>query len=114
MLSLKETIRKIKQETLISALRVLLFVLVLLVLGIAFIFWQQWRVQQESPGPPGEQELSNQQKKEILEGLSAPPDAPQYTNEEKEQILRGLSIPSDKPVLSDKEKKRILESLSAP
>jgi seryl-tRNA(Sec) selenium transferase len=109
MMSFKETIQKIKKETLGSALRVVGIVLFLLVLAFSFILWQQWNAKRQQ-APQGE--TIDEQKKAILESLSAPP--PQYTNEEKQQILKSLSAPSSQPALSDEEKKSILESLSAP
>ena len=114
MASFGETARKIKQETLVSVLRVLGLTLFFLVLGISFIFWQQRQAKLEPPETPTRQELTDQQKKAILDSLAAPQDAPQYTDEEKKQILRSLLAPSNDPALSDEEKKKILESLSAP
>ena len=115
MLSFGETIRKIKRETLFSMLRIVGFALVLLVLAISFILWQQWEVKKERMVEESQdQEPINQQKKEILESLSAPPGVERYTAEEKRQILENLSVSSEQTPLSEEEKKRILDSLSAP
>ena len=96
-------------------IKVVVFVLVLLVPAIFFILWQQWQARREaSPEAQQKQELTDQQKKEILEKLSAPPGARQYTPEEKRQILESLSAPSEQQPLSEEEKKAILESLSKP
>ena len=120
MPAFKETIENIKRETLFSILRVVGLVLFLLVLGMSFILWQQWNAKREAlPEAPKSQELTDGQltdgqKKAILESLSAPAGGPQYTPEEKGEILQGLSAPVNQPTMSVEEKKKILDSLSTP
>jgi len=115
MLSFEETMRKIKRETALSILRVVGFALFLLILALSFILWQQWNARREQlPEAPKSQELTDEQKKAILESLSVPPGAERYTSEEKRQILETLSAPSELQPLSEEEKKRILDSLNAP
>jgi len=119
MPAFKETIENIKRETLFSILRVVGLVLFLLVLGLAFIMWQQWQVREqvrkeEGPQAPSRQELTDQQKRAILESLSVPAGGPQYTTEEKREILQNLSAPVSQPAMSIEEKKKILDSLSSP
>jgi len=100
----------------IKKIKVVGLVLVLAVLGISFIVWQQQQVKKEKePQAPAEQELTVEQKREILEKLSVPSGSNQYTVEEKIRILESLSAPQNtERVLNEVEKKRILESLNAP
>jgi len=103
-----------------SILRVVGLVLFLLVLVLFFILWQQQQAkkEKESQAPAGQetrQELTVEQKVEILEKLSLPPEASQYTVEEKIRTLESLSaLQNTERVLDEAEKKRILESLNAP
>jgi len=103
------------RDPVLRTLRVAVFIVLAIIIG-SIVYFQQIGpvVEKEKEEPVREGELTRQQKKDILESLSAPSDAPQYTNEEKKQILEGLSAPADQPILSIEEKKAILESLSAP
>ncbi|GEM_PF-6808091 len=103
------------RDSVLRIFRVAVFVALAVIVGLIVYFQQRGLVvEKEKEEPVREGELTRQQKKDILESLSAPADAPQYTREEKMQILEGLSAPADQPILSIEEKKAILESLSAP
>jgi len=94
MLSLQETIRKIKTQTLVFILRVIGFLFILLVLAVSFILWQQWQVKKERiVEEPKNQEVIEQYKKEVSERLAAPLDAKQYTADEKRRIMDSLRRP---------------------
>jgi len=104
----------------IKKIKVVGLVLVLAVLGIFFVLWQQQQAKKEKEpqAPAGQetrQELTGEQKKEVLEKLSAPPGAKQYTVEEKIRILESLSAPQNtERVLDEAEKKRLLDALRNP
>jgi hypothetical protein len=109
-----EDLSKIKKEQLLRILRVAVFVALAIIIG-AIVYFQQRGpvVEKEKDEPVREGDLTEQQKKDFRESLSAPPSAPQYTKEERIQIMEGLA-PVDQPTLSWEEEKAILKALSAP
>jgi len=108
-----EDLSKIKKEELLPVLRILriaAFVVLAIIIGVIVYFQQkESEIEKDKEIRPTEQ-----QKKEVLERLSAPSDASQYTDQQKREILERLSAPADTPRYTDEENRAILESLSAP
>lgn len=107
----------IQKEKIIAWLRPAGLVLLIIITGLLFLFYVSQRGPKEKVEEKGRplHTLTDEEKKEILQSLSAPEGAEsRYTDEEKQKILKSLSAPSSEPILSEEEKKKILESLSAP
>lgn len=103
-----------KKEKILSLLRPAGFVLLFVIIGLIVYLIQQEPERSGEAFPQTQKPLTDEQKKEVLESLSAPAGAPKYTDKEKQKILEDLSAPSGKTPLSEEEKKKILESLSVP
>lgn len=109
-----------KNKELIISLAVV-FAVALIVVG--FLYFRQkengedGQEQETIQESAQKRELTGEEKKAILESLSAPSASrrteSELTDEEKKEILENLSAPKDSE-LTTEEKKRILDSLSAP
>lgn len=95
----------------------LILILALFLLVAGFLAVRRFFPQNETiVAPRTFNELTEEEKKKILDSLTAPASAPFLSAEEKKGILKNLSAPSDTSsgVSSPEEQKRILDSLTAP
>ncbi len=86
---------------------IVLITAVLLIAAAVFLIYNK----KEEQFPLAPQIEKNKTKEGILKELSSDAEV-EYTNEEKKQILENLSAPKQKKQLTDEEKEEILKSLN--
>ena len=88
-------------------------VLIAIAIGASFLSKKDMGEILSPQGREEQKTLSSEEKKALLESLSAP-RGDTLTDEEKKAILESLSAPRKAGELTDEEKKQILENLTAP